>query len=253
MQKALTEHSLWVDKMIRAGLETMCIEHLKDDHFILKPHPMEEITRYLLQFDDQCSTADCWALWGAGVFAYSGYMGSGSGSPFDVPAHFYDSMDAIVKRLLRSVKDASQALKEASNDFVLSSAHDEERELKDAQLQAVHAAAEDVLAESQASGSPAPWQVPEGHHLQLLHELRLLEDEVKFGYEMREVEEQAEVAAQALSAHVMSLKFWDDVPDAADASTAMGETGVSFFRDTTGAFRDTETMDAMDAMDTGKD
>ena len=39
---------------IRAGLETMCIEHLKDDHFILKPHPMEEITRYLLQFDDQC-------------------------------------------------------------------------------------------------------------------------------------------------------------------------------------------------------
>ena len=33
-------------------------------------------------------------------------------------------------------------------------------------------------------------------------------------------------------------------PDAADASTAMGETGVSFFRDT-GAFRDT-------ARDTGQ-
>ena len=36
---------------IRAGLETMCIEHLKDDHFILSPHPLEATTRYLLAYD----------------------------------------------------------------------------------------------------------------------------------------------------------------------------------------------------------
>ena len=39
---------------IRAGLETMCIEHLKDDYFVLNPHPMEEITRHLLHFNDEC-------------------------------------------------------------------------------------------------------------------------------------------------------------------------------------------------------
>eukprot|EP00438_Fugacium_kawagutii_P013624 Skav229256 [mRNA] locus=scaffold2418:62574:78127:- [translate_table: standard] len=31
--------------------------------------------------------------------------GSGSGSSFDVPAHFYSSLDSICKRLLRLVKD----------------------------------------------------------------------------------------------------------------------------------------------------
>ena len=38
---------------IRAGLETMCIEHLKDDYFVLHAHPMEDITRHLLQFNDE--------------------------------------------------------------------------------------------------------------------------------------------------------------------------------------------------------
>lgn len=114
---------------IRAGLETMCIEHLKDDYFVLNPHPMEEITRHLLHFNDECPsekkirlldypsfaqlkyilfhfclsilflelhalcvayhslvtmlpcwiprypTADCWNLWGSGVYAYSEYLG----------------------------------------------------------------------------------------------------------------------------------------------------------------------------------
>ena len=31
----------------------MCIEHLKDDHFILSPHPLEATTRYLLAFDSK--------------------------------------------------------------------------------------------------------------------------------------------------------------------------------------------------------
>jgi len=236
-----TEHKQWVEKMIRAGLETMCIEHLKDDYFVLHAHPMEDITRHLLQFNDESSTADCWNLWTSGVFAYSEYMSAGSGSSFDVPAHFYSSMDTICKRLLRAVKDASETLKDATNNFILSKATDEDRDVKDQQLQRAHAAAEDLLTESQVSGSPAPWQVPEGYgyHLQLLRELRILEDQVQFGYEMREVEEQAEVAAQALSEHVMSLKLWDEPADAAaDASTAMGETD-SFFRSTTGNFRDT--------------
>lgn len=227
--------------MIRAGLETMCIDHLKDDYFVLHAHPMEDITRHLLQFNDESSTADCWNLWTSGVFAYSEYMSAGSGSSFDVPAHFYSSMDTICKRLLRAVKDASETLKDATNNFILSKATDEDRDVKDQQLQRAHAAAEDLLTESQVSGSPAPWQVPEGYgyHLQLLRELRILEDQVQFGYEMREVEEQAEVAAQALSEHVMSLKLWDEPADAAaDASTAMGETD-SFFRSTTGNFRDT--------------
>jgi len=239
-KSAQTQHGLWVENMIRAGLETMCIEHLKDDYFVLNPHPMEEITRHLLHFNDEYPTADCWNLWGSGVYAYSEYLGSGSGSSFDVPAHFYSSMDAICKRLLRVVKETSHLLKEATNNFVLSNATDEDREVKDQLLQSAHAAAEELLAESLTSGSPSPGQVPQenGYHLQLLRELRLLEDQVQFGYEMREVEEQAEVAAKALSEHMMSLKLWDEPADIADASTAMGETD-SFFRSTTGHFRDT--------------
>eukprot|EP00434_Breviolum_minutum_P031447 symbB.v1.2.027813.t1/scaffold2876.1/size118008/1 len=109
-KSAQTQHGLWVENMIRAGLETMCIEHLKDDYFVLNPHPMEEITRHLLHFNDECPS-------------------SGSGSSFDVPAHFYSSMDAICKRLLRVVKETSHLLKEATNNFVLSNATDEDREV----------------------------------------------------------------------------------------------------------------------------
>lgn len=175
---------------IRAGLETMCIEHLKDDYFVLNPHPMEEITRHLLHFNDECPSEkkldsltvlplhnysnifytfffsfafqycslsfmlcvlhiiplwpccraefqgirqqivgifgvlvsmlirntwvpwdespsiSCWVCQALPVDPpQSKPWGSGSGSSFDVPAHFYSSMDAICKRLLRVVKD----------------------------------------------------------------------------------------------------------------------------------------------------
>ena len=74
MGDALKAHQAWVEKMIRAGLETMCLEQLKDDVFILAPHPLEEITREMLSFDDESPLSDCWEMWGMGVFIYSDYV-----------------------------------------------------------------------------------------------------------------------------------------------------------------------------------
>ena len=52
------------------------------------------------------------------------------GTSLDVPRHFYSSMDAMAVRLLRFAQEASRALREATNDFVLSRPEDEDRELK---------------------------------------------------------------------------------------------------------------------------
>ena len=62
--------------------------------------------------------------------------GTGTGTSLDVPRHFYSSMDAMATRLLRSAQQASRALRQATNDFVLRRA-DEDRELKAALVKVV--------------------------------------------------------------------------------------------------------------------
>ncbi|CAJ1457953.1 unnamed protein product [Effrenium voratum] len=219
-----SEHALWMEKMIRGGLETMCLEHLKDES-ILKSHPLEDMTRHLLRYGpDQCSVADCWNIWGSAVFSYSEYTSTGLS---DVPEHFQSSMDCLAKHLIRRLQEATRGLKEAANAFVLSRETDEDRAEKDHHMQLAQVSAEQLLEESKLSGPPEFWQLPEGRHKQILLELVVLEEHVRSCHQIREVEAQAEVAAQALAQHLaVAKKPWEEI----DASTAMGETGS--FRDT---------------------
>lgn len=105
-------HKNWVESLMRAGIETMCMEHLKLDPNILTPHSLEDVTRKLIRCTMVVSP-DLWTLWARGVEELADYRRATDAGTFKPPTHLQPSLALAAEELLAEVKASHLKLRSA--------------------------------------------------------------------------------------------------------------------------------------------
>lgn len=120
----------WVAKLMRHGLETMCVEPLRADPHILVPHALEAETRRLLRAPGAAGP-ELWDMWLAASRAVEAFLESEAAAESQPPAHFQPLLRDLGRRLLSAVVVARVRLRDAAEEAAAADGAPEAREESD--------------------------------------------------------------------------------------------------------------------------